>query len=129
MIKLKNSIQNLVKSAIKQINQLEIRQAIKIHSNQINLFIDIRDIREIKNSRHSLGAKHLLGDMLEFWIDPNSPYYKEFFRENFILYRASDWRSTLAYLKANNIELLNTSHLISGFIKWLELKRPIEEIR
>ena len=131
MIKLKNSVFKLVENAKKNINHIKTEDAIEVHSNTINMFIDIRDIREIKNSGRILGAKHVPRGMLEFWIDPNSPYHKKFFNENFnfIFYCASDWRSALATLSANNIGLLNTSHLIGGYNRWLELNGPIEKAK
>ena len=131
MIKVKISAMKLVENAKKQINNLEVDDAIKMHSNKTNLFIDVRDIREIKKTGRILGAKHVPRCMLEFWIDPESPYHKEFFNDNyhFVFYCASDWRSALATLRANEIGLLNTSHLIGGFNKWLEKKGPIEEPR
>ena len=119
----------LVESAKKQINNIEVGDAINIHSNKTNLFIDVRDIREIQKSGRILGAKHVPRGMLEFWIDPSSPYHKEFFNDdlNFIFYCASDWRSALATKTANKIGLLNASHLVGGFNKWLEFNGPIEE--
>ena len=131
MIKLKNSVFNLVEKAKKDINYIKTEDAIKTHSNKMNMFIDIRDIREIKRSGRILGAKHVPRGMLEFWIDPNSPYHKKFFNENlnFIFYCASDWRSALATLAANNIGLLHTSYLIGGYNGWLELNGPIEEAK
>ena len=121
----------LVKNAKKQINNLEVDDAIEMHSNTSNLFIDVRDIREIQKTGRILGAKHVPRCMLEFWIDPKSPYHKTFFDKDyhFVFYCASDWRSALATLTANEIGLLNTSHLIGGFNKWIEKKGPIEEPR
>ena len=131
MINVKNSVIKLVENAKNQINNLEVDDAIKMHSNKTNLFIDVRDIREIKKTGRILGAKHVPRCMLEFWIDPKSPYHKEFFNDNyhFVFYCASDWRSALAALTANEIGLLNTSHLIGGFNRWLEKNGPIEEPR
>lgn len=131
MIKLKNSAIKLVENAKKQILNVNVDDAIKMHSNKTNLFIDVRDIREIKKNGRILGAKHVPRCMLEFWIDPESPYHKKFFNDNyhFVFYCASDWRSALATLSANEVGLLNTSHLVGGFNKWLEKKGPIEEPR
>ena len=131
MIKVKNSVIKLVENAKNQINNFEVDDAIKMHSNTTNLFIDVRDIREIKKTGRILGAKHVPRCMLEFWIDPESPYHKVFFNDNyhFVFYCASDWRSVLATLTANEIGLLNTSHLIGGFNRWLEKNGPIEEPR
>ena len=129
MIVLKNSVQSLVNQAKKKINNIDIKDALKLHSNKQFLFIDIRDIREIQKSGRILGAKHVPRGMLEFWIDPSSPYHKEFFNDdlNFIFYCASDWRSALATKTANKIGLLNASHLVGGFNKWLEFNGPIEK--
>jgi len=131
MIKVKNSVMKLVENAKNQISSLEVDDAIKIHPNTNNLFIDVRDIREIQKSGRILGAKHVPRCMLEFWIDPESPYHKKIFNYdyNFIFYCASDWRSALATLSANEIGLLNTCHLAGGFNKWLEKKGPIEKPR
>ena len=131
MIKLKNSVFKLVKNAKNNINHIDSEDAIKIHSNKMNMFIDIRDTREIKKSGRILGAKHVPRGMLEFWIDPDSPNHKKFFNEifNFIFYCATDWLSAIATLAANNICLLNTSDLIGGYNRWLELSGPIEESR
>ena len=129
MIKVKTSVMKLVESAKKQINNLEVSNAIKMHSNKNNLFVDVRDVREIQKSGRILGAKHVPRCMLEFWIDPESPYHKKFFNDNyhFIFYCASGWRSALATLAANEIGLLNTYNLDGGFNKGLEVRGPIEK--
>ena len=129
MIVLKNSVQSLVNQAKKKINNIDVKDALKLHSKKQFLFIDIRDIREIQKSGRILGAKHVPRGMLEFWIDPSSPYHKEFFNDdlNFIFYCASDWRSALATKTAKKIGLLNASHLVGGFNKWLEFNGPIEK--
>ena len=128
MIKLKNSVKDLIVKAKKSIRNLTVEEAIKLHVDKNNLFIDLRDIREISKSGRILGAKHVPRGMLEFWIDPNSPYHKDFFNHDFhfIFYCASDWRSALSTETANNIGLLNTSHMLGGFSRWVELNGPIE---
>ena len=116
----------------KQINQIEVMKAITIHSNGMNLLIDIRYIRETKKSGRILGAKHVpRGGMLEFCIDTHSLYHKGFFNEyiNFIFYYASYLRSTIASHTANNLRLLNTFHLLGGYNKWLRLDSLIEKNR
>ena len=131
MIKIKTSVMNLVESAKKKINTLEVSDAIKMHSKKTILFIDVRDIREIQKYGRIFGAKHVPRCMLEFWIDPESPYHKPFFNGNyhFVFYCASDWRSALATVSANEIGLLNTSYLVGGFNKWLDENGPIEKPR
>lgn len=78
MINLKTSVLELVDNAKKEINNIKASDALKLHDDKTNLFIDIRDIREIQKSGRILGAKHVPRCMLEFWIDPKSPYHKTF---------------------------------------------------
>ena len=97
----------------------------------MNMLVDIGNIIEITKSSRILGAKHLPSVILEFWKDTKSQHQRKFLNEcfNFIFYFASDWRSFLTTLIANNIGLLNTSNLIDGYNKWLEVSDPIEEAR
>ncbi len=83
MIKFKYSVHNQVESAKKQINQLEVKEAIKTHSNKMNFFIDIIDIKGIKKSGCVLGAKKVTKGMHVFFIDLNNPHHKEFFNAKF----------------------------------------------
>ena len=127
MIKLKNSVFKLVKNEKININCVKTEDAIKIHSNKMNMFVDIIDIIEITKSGRILGAKHVPRVILEFWKDTKSQHQRKFLNEcfNFMFYCASDWRSLLTTLIANNIGLLNTSNLIGGYNKGLELSDPI----
>ena len=97
----------------------------------MKMFGDIRDIIEITKSDRILGAKYVPRVILEFWKDTKSQHQRKFLNEcfNFIFYCASEWLSFLTTLIANNIGLLNTSNLIGGYNKWLELSDPIEESR
>ena len=123
MINLKNSVFKIVENAKININCVKTEDAIEIHSNKMNSFEDIRDIREITKYGRVLESKYVLSVILEFWIDTKSQYPKKFLNESFNLsyYCASDWRSALATLIANSICLLNTSNLIVGYNRWLKL--------
>ena len=131
MIKLKNSVFKLVKNEKININCAKTEDAIKIHSNKMNMFVDIIDIIEITKSGRILGAKHVPRVILEFWKDTKSQHQRKFLNEcfNFIFYYASEWRSFLTILIANITGLLNTSNLIGGYNKWLEVSDPLEEAR
>ena len=109
---------------------LKLKMLLK-HSNKMNMFVDIRDIIEITKSGRILEAKYVPKVILEFWKDTKSQHQRKFLNEcfNFIFYCASDWRSFLTTLIAYNIGLLNTSNLIAGYNKWLELSDPIEEAK
>tara|TARA_A100001015_G_C14614768_1_gene565584 strand:+ start:159 stop:554 length:396 start_codon:yes stop_codon:yes gene_type:complete len=131
MINLKNSVFKLVENAKININYVKTEDAIKIQSYKINMFADIRDIREISKDGRILGYKHVLSVILEFCIYIKSQYQKKFLNKsfNFTFYCASDWRSVLATLVANSTGFLNTPNQKGGYNKWLELNHPIEEAR
>jgi rhodanese-related sulfurtransferase len=86
------------------------------------VIIDLRDIRELQSEGHLPGAVHTPRGMLEFWIDPASPYAKPIFQEDkrFVFYCRSGWRSALATAVANRLGLQRTSHLEGGFSSWEE---------
>jgi rhodanese-related sulfurtransferase len=86
------------------------------------VIIDIRDIRELEREGHLPGAVHAPRGMLEFWIDPESPYARPVFQEDkrFVFYCRSGWRSALATAVANRLGLQRTSHLEGGFSAWLK---------
>ena len=86
------------------------------------VIIDLRDIRELQREGHLPGAVHTPRGMLEFWIDPYSPYAKPIFQEDkrFVFYCRSGWRSALATAVAMRLGLQRTSHLDGGFSAWKE---------
>ena len=120
----------LVESAKKQINNLDVSDAIKIHSDKTNLFVDVRDIREIQKTGRIFGAKHVPRCMLEFWIDPKSPYHRDYFntKNKFIFYCASGWRSSLSSITALDMGLINVLNLENGFDDWIKQNGPTEKI-
>ena len=131
MINFKNSVFKLVENAKININCFKTEDATKIHSNKMNKFVDIRDIREISKYGQILGYKQVPSVILEFWVHIKGHYQKEFLNGsfNFTFYCASDWLSVLTTLVANSIGLLNTPNQKSGYNRWLELNDPIEEAR
>ena len=91
----------------------------EIHDPDL-VVVDIRDIRELQKEGHLPGAIHSPRGMLEFWIDPDSPYAKPVFQEDkrFVFYCRSGWRSALATDVAMRLGLQRTSHLEGGFTAW-----------
>ena len=120
----------LVDEAKKQISNISANDALNLHKDKNYLFIDLRDIRELKNTGKIKDAKHVPRGMLEFWIDPESPYHKDFFSKNynFIFYCASGWRSALSSLTAQQMGLKNVSHIEGGFNQWINVNGPIEKL-
>ena len=120
----------LVNEAKKQISNLTAKEALILHQDKRFLFIDLRDIRELQKTGKISEAKHVPRGMLEFWIDPESPYYKEFFNDNhkYVFYCASGWRSALSTLTVKQMGLKNVSHIEGGFTAWKNIGGPIEQL-
>ena len=123
-----NSVMTMVKEAKKQIEELEPADAIKLHGNPDVVFVDIRDPRELERDGKVPGAMHVTRGMLEFWIDPASPYYKPAFGEDkkFIFFCAGAMRSALAAKTAQDMGLTPVAHVLGGFKGWKEAGGPVE---
>ena len=93
------------------------------------LFVDLRDVRELEREGMIPGAFHAPRGMLEFWIDPESPYHKPVFAEpkRFVFYCASGWRSALATRTAQEMGLEKVSHLDGGFTAWKQAGGAVVE--
>lgn len=92
--------------------------------------VDLRDIRELQREGKMPGAFHAPRGMLEFWIDPESPYHKDIFSsgKTFIFYCASGWRSALATKAAQDMGLAPVKHVEGGFSAWKKAGLPVEQI-
>lgn len=92
--------------------------------------VDLRDRRELEREGRISGAFHCPRGMLEFWIDPESPYHKPIFAEprRFVFYCASGWRSALATKTAQDMGLDPVAHLGGGFTAWREAGFPVETV-
>ena len=90
------------------------------------VFVDIRDVRELEREGMIPGAFHAPRGMLEFWVDPQSPYYKSVFTEDktFILYCQSDWRGVLAAATLKEMGLPKVFHLNGGYSEWRKAGAP-----
>lgn len=94
------------------------------------VLVDIRDPRELEREKMIPGAFHAPRGMLEFWIDPESPYHKPRFAEGatYVFYCASGWRSLLAARLAQEMGL-DARSLRGGFGGWREAGHPVAEPR
>ena len=112
------SSQTLVSEALKEIKTISTDEAIKmINDNQCNL-IDIRDIRELEKDGKVEGAKHIPRGMLEFWLDPESFYFKEGkldMDKEMVLFCAGGLRSALAAKSLKEMGFEKVSHIDGGF--------------
>jgi len=92
------------------------------------IFVDLRDPREVEREGRIAGAQHCPRGMLEFWIDPDSPYHKPFFSsgKSFVFFCAGGWRSALAAKTAQEMGLEPVRHILGGFTAWRAAGLPIE---
>ena len=127
MKKLKKTVKNMVAEAKSKINEIDAKEAIKLFNDENVIFIDIRDIRERQKLGFIPGSFHAPRGMLEFWIDPESPYFKDIFSTNkkYIFHCAAGWRSALAVSTLNDMGF-EASHITDGFAGWVEEKGPVE---
>ena len=112
------SSQTLVLEALKEIKTISTDEAFKmVESDKCNL-IDIRDIRELQKEGQVEGAKHIPRGMLEFWLDPESAYFKEGkldLNKEMVLFCAGGLRSALAAKSLKDMGFKNVSHIEGGF--------------
>ena len=118
----------MVSEANEQVEEISVANALRLVKQENILFIDVRDIREVAKTGRVLGARHVPRGMLEMWIDPETPYHREFFAEDrkFIFYCASAWRSALAAKTAQDMGLTPVAHLEGGINAWIDSGGPIE---
>ena len=110
--------QSLVKEALKEIKTISPDEAFKMsEDNKCNL-IDIRDIRELEKEGRLENSNHIPRGMLEFWLDPESPYFKEGkldLKKEMVLFCAGGLRSALAAKTLKDMGFKKVSHVDGGF--------------
>ncbi len=118
----------MVDAAKSQIEELEVADAIKLIGDSSVVLVDIRDPREQEREGKVPGAFSCTRGMLEFWIDPESPYYKPTFGEDkkFVFFCAGGLRSALAAKTAQDMGLKPVAHMIGGFGAWKKGGGPTE---
>ena len=119
----------LVATARAQICEITPQEAISLVSNPGVILVDIRDVRELDRDGRVPGAFHCPRGMLEFWIDPASPYHKPIFAEDkrFVFFCGGGMRSVLATKIAQDMGLKPVAHIIDGFAGWKSAGGPIEK--
>ncbi len=118
----------LVAEAEAAIETLSINAAVALHGEPDVVFIDLRDIRELEREGRMPGAFHCPRGMLEFWIDPDSPYHREIFAQEkkFVFFCAGGWRSALAAKSAAEMGLEPVAHIAEGFGAWKQAGGPAD---
>jgi len=120
-------VKDMVAKANAIVEQAPATDLLGLHGADGVTFVDLRDVRELERDGMIPGAFHCPRGMLEFWIDPQSPYARERFQsgDRFIFYCASGWRSALAALVAHEMGLANVSHISDGISGWKKAGGPI----
>jgi rhodanese-related sulfurtransferase len=128
-VKLKLGYQELIAQAMAQIDTLTLEQAQQLLDDSDTVFVDIRDVRELEREGMIPNAMHAPRGMLEFWVDPDSPYYKPVFGEGkrLLLYCGSAWRSALATEILQRMGVPRVCHIEGGFSAWKKAELPIAE--
>lgn len=123
-------IKAMLDEANAAIETLSASEAIAIAQNDDVVIVDIRDPREIERDGRVPGSFSCTRGMLEFWIDPDSPYAKPIFQQDkkFVLYCAGGLRSALAAKTAQDMGLKPVAHIEGGFAAWREAGGPIESV-
>jgi rhodanese-related sulfurtransferase len=127
---LKVGYKALLAEAEQEIRTLSVEEARNLLDDDSVQFVDIRDIRELQREGRIPGAFHASRGMLEFWIDPESPYYREVFGsgKTFVFYCQSGWRSALATQTVQRMGLENVCHVGGGYRAWSEAGAPTEPL-
>jgi len=127
MTRLKVTAAQMVDAARARINEVETPDLIAMIDAPDVVIVDLRDIRERQRSGYIPGSFHAPRGMIEFWIDPESPYFKPVFGEakGFVFYCASGWRSAIT--TATLLDMgFEAAHLREGFSTWEKHGGPVE---
>lgn len=127
---MKVGYKTLIEEAEKNIDTMSVDEVAGLLHDETVTIVDIRDIRELQREGKLPGAIHAPRGMLEFWVDPDSPYHRKLFSEEkkFVFYCASAWRSALATQTVQQMGMNNVCHMSGGFTAWKEAEQPIEPV-
>ncbi|MEE9279411.1 MAG: rhodanese-like domain-containing protein [Myxococcota bacterium] len=126
------AISEAVKAAKQQLENLSVAELAKeLRSGGDLLLADIRELQERVELGTIPGSKHVPRGMLEFWADPQSPYFRDWFSEDrrTVLFCAGGQRSALAAKALSDMGFTNVAHLETGFGGWKESAEPVEDVR
>ncbi len=122
--------QQLVAEAMAEVTTYSVAQVQARLNDPSVQIVDIRDIRELADGT-VLGAFHAPRGMLEFWVDPQSPYHKPLFAnesKEFILFCGAGWRSALATKALQDMGMSNVAHIDGGWTGWVKQGAPTETL-
>jgi rhodanese-related sulfurtransferase len=128
--KIIKSAKSLIAEANRYLETMSVEEVKKIVNSENYILVDLRDFRELKREGKIPGAFSCPRGMLEFWIDPDSPYHKEIFNQDktYVFYCASAWRSALSAKTAMDMGLKPVTHIEGGFAAWKKAEGDIETL-
>ncbi|KHA51009.1 rhodanese-like domain-containing protein [Sulfitobacter geojensis] len=126
---LKTSAAEMVAAARARIEEIETSDAIAMVNDPAVQIVDLRDPRERERMGFIPGSFHCPRGMLEFWVDPDSPYFKEVFAQDkkFVFHCASGWRSAISVATLQDMGF-DAAHLKEGFGAWEKAGGPVEKV-
>ncbi len=126
---LKITAAQMVANARDRIEEIETADAITMVNDPKVQIVDLRDPRERERSGFIPGSFHCPRGMLEFWIDPDSPYFKDIFAQDkkFVFHCASGWRSAISVATLQDMGF-DAAHIKDGFSTWEKLGGPVEQV-
>jgi len=128
-MKITEGVKDIAKEAEAEIENMPVEDAVKLVGDDSVRLVDIRDVRELERDGQVPGALHAPRDMLEFWVDPESPYYREAFGtgQKFVLFCAGGLRSALAAKRLQDMGFGPVAHVVGGYGAWKKAGGPTEE--
>ena len=127
-MKITKGVKDLCAEAEKEIENIAIESALELANDPNVQLVDIRDVRELERDGQVPGALHAPRDMLEFWVDPDSPYYREVFGQDkkYVLFCAGGLRSALATKRLQDMGFGPVAHVVGGYGSWKQAGGPTE---
>jgi rhodanese-related sulfurtransferase len=124
-----NGYKALCDIADKEVKSISVIEIVDFADRDDMVLVDIRDVRELNRDGRIPGAVHAPRGMLEFWIDPNSPYHKEVFAQDksYVFMCAGGMRSLLATKTAQDMGMKPVLNLTGGFRAWKEADGAVEK--
>ena len=128
-MKLRKGFKQMVDEAKQRITTIPLQDAKARLDRDDVVFVDLRDVRELEREGMIPGAFHCPRGMLEFWLDPESPYHKDVFTsgKEFVFYCNGAWRSALAADTAQQMGLPRVLEMDGGFTAWKDAGFPVAQ--
>lgn len=126
---LKKTAAQMVAEARARIDEVETSDLMALVGDPDTVIVDIRDVRERQRSGFIPGSIHAPRGMIEFWVDPDSPYYRDVFGQEgkrYVFHCASGWRSALTVATLRDMGF-DAAHLKNGFTDWVSEGGPVEK--